>query len=80
MDDFPFDVATGDLEACQIIIELSMGITLKSIRWKEGQKVVHNLPGKIADLLDEEEDRISAICQAAKLCGPECDCGDGRDV
>ena len=46
LDDFLFDVATEDLEACQIMIELSMGITLKSIRWKEGQKVVHNLPGK----------------------------------
>ena len=36
LDDFLFDVATEDLEACQIMIELSMGITLKSIRWKEG--------------------------------------------
>lgn len=46
LDDFLFDVATEDLEACQIMIELSLGIRLKSIRWKEGQKVVHNLPGK----------------------------------
>lgn len=46
MDDFLFDVTTMDLEACKIIIELSLGIELKSIRWKEGQKIVHNLPGK----------------------------------
>lgn len=46
LDDFLFDVTTMDLEACKIIIELSLGMNLKSIRWKEGQKVVHNLPGK----------------------------------
>ena len=46
MDDFLFDVATVDLETCKIIIELSLGITIKNIRWKEGQKVVHNMPGK----------------------------------
>lgn len=46
MDDFLFDVATVDLETCKIIIELSLGIHIKEIRWKEGQKVVHNLPGK----------------------------------
>ena len=46
MDDFLFDVATVDLETCKIIIELSLGITIKTIRWKEGQKVVHNMPGK----------------------------------
>ena len=46
MDDFLFDVATVDLETCKIIIELSLGITIKKIRWKEGQKVVHNMPGK----------------------------------
>ncbi len=46
MDDFLFDVATVDLETCKIIIELSLGITLTKIAWKEGQKVVHNLPGK----------------------------------
>ena len=46
MDDFLFDVATVDLETCKIIIELSLGITLTQIAWKEGQKVVHNLPGK----------------------------------
>lgn len=33
-------------------------------------------PEEIADLLDEKEDKISAICQAAKLCEPECDCGE----
>ena len=41
MDDFLFDVATVDLETCKIIIELSLGITLTKIAWKEGQKVVH---------------------------------------
>ena len=46
IDDFLFDVTTTDLEACKIIIELSLGMTLKSIKWKEGQKVVRNLPGK----------------------------------
>ena len=46
LDDFLFDVTTMDLDACKIIIELSLGMTLKSIKWKEGQKVVHNLPGK----------------------------------
>lgn len=29
MDDFLFDAATIDLEECKIIIELSLGITLK---------------------------------------------------
>lgn len=46
IDDFLFDVATVDLESCKIMIELSLGIHLKGIRWKEGQKVIHNLPGK----------------------------------
>lgn len=46
MDDFLFDVATEDLEVCKIIIELSLNMRLQSIRWKEGQKVVHNLPGR----------------------------------
>ena len=36
MDDFLFDVATVDLETCKIIIELSLGITLTKIAWKEG--------------------------------------------
>ncbi|MDO4323772.1 MAG: Rpn family recombination-promoting nuclease/putative transposase [Lachnospiraceae bacterium] len=46
MDDFLFDVTTVDLEACRIIIELSLGIRIREIRWKEGQKVVHNIPGR----------------------------------
>ena len=46
MDDFLFDVTTVNLDACRIIIELSLGIRIKEIQWKEGQKVVHNLPGK----------------------------------
>lgn len=46
-DDFLFDVSTEDLEVCKIIIELSLGVKLKSVRWKEGQKVVHNLPGRV---------------------------------
>lgn len=46
MDDYLFDAATVDLEACKIILELSLGITIKKISWKEGQKVIHNLPGK----------------------------------
>lgn len=45
MDDFLFDAATVDLETCKIIIELSLGITIRNIVWKEGQKVIHNLPG-----------------------------------
>lgn len=45
MDDFLFDAVTVDLEVCKIIIELSLGITIRSIAWKEGQKVIHNLPG-----------------------------------
>ena len=46
MDDFLFDVTTVNLEACKIIIELSLNIHINEIHWKEGQKVVHNLPGK----------------------------------
>ncbi len=49
MDDFLFDIATLDLELCKIILELSLGFRIRSIRWKEGQKVVHNLPGKAGD-------------------------------
>lgn len=45
-DDFLFDVATTELENCKTIIELSTGLRLKSLKWKEGQKVVHNIPGK----------------------------------
>lgn len=61
-DDFLFDVTTEDLEACKIIIELSLGITIKEIQWKEGQKVIHNLPGKRGIRLDfyvkDTENRI----------------------
>lgn len=49
MDDFLFDAATVDLETCKIIIELSLGITIRNIVWKEGQKVIHNLPGNRGD-------------------------------
>lgn len=52
VDDFLFDVTTEDLEACKIIIELSLGIKIKEIRWKEGQKVIHNLPGRRGIRLD----------------------------
>ncbi len=45
LDDFLFDVATVDLETCKIILELSLGIRIKKLSWREGQKVVHNLPG-----------------------------------
>lgn len=51
-DDFLFDVTTENLDACKIIIELSLGITIKEIAWKEGQKVIHNLPGKRGIRLD----------------------------
>lgn len=59
IDDFLFDVSTEDLEVCRIILELSLGFKIKSIRWKEGQKVVHNLPGKRGIRMDfcvEDED------------------------
>ena len=52
MDDFLFDAATVDLETCKIIIELSLGITIRNIVWKEGQKVIHNLPGSRGIRLD----------------------------
>lgn len=52
MDDFLFDAATVDLETCKIIIELSLGITIQNIVWKEGQKVIHNLPGNRGIRLD----------------------------
>ena len=45
-DDFLFDVATEELENCKAIIELTTGLRLKSLKWKSGQKVIHNLPGK----------------------------------
>lgn len=45
-DDFMFDVTTNNLECCQIILELALGIRIKTIRWHENQKVIHNMPGK----------------------------------
>lgn len=62
LDDFLFDVSTEDLAVCKIMIELSMGVKLKSIRWKDGQKVIHNLPGKRGIRMDfyaeDEEGKI----------------------
>ena len=55
-DDFLFDVATAELENCKTIIEL---LRLKSLKWKEGQKVIHNIPGKRGirmDFVAESED------------------------
>ena len=46
VDDFLFDVVTGDLEACRVIIELSLGIKIKSIRWKDGQQEGESRKGK----------------------------------
>ena len=59
MDDFLFDAATGDLETCRIIIELSLGIRIRYIAWKEGQKVIRNLPGNRGIRMDfyVEDDR-----------------------
>ena len=59
-DDFLFDVATAELENCKTIIELSTGLRLKSLKWKEGQKVIHNIPGKRGirmDFVAESEGR-----------------------
>ncbi|MCQ4691017.1 Rpn family recombination-promoting nuclease/putative transposase [Clostridium sp. SL.3.18] len=62
MDDFLFDVTTVDLEACKIILELSLGFKIREIKWKEGQKVIHNLPGKRGIRMDfyviDEEGQI----------------------
>lgn len=58
-DDFLFDVATEELENCKAIIELTTGLSLKSLKWKSGQKVIHNLPGKRGvrlDFIAESED------------------------
>lgn len=58
-DDFLFDVATEELENCKAIIELTTGLRLKSLKWKSGQKVIHNLPGKRGvrlDFIAESED------------------------
>ena len=58
-DDFLFDVATEELENCKAIIELTTGLRLKSLKWKSGQKVIHNFPGKRGvrlDFIAESED------------------------
>ena len=58
-DDFLFDVASEELENCKAIIELTTGLRLKSLKWKSGQKVIHNLPGKRGvrlDFIAESED------------------------
>lgn len=52
IDDFLFDVATDDLEMCKDIVELCLNIKIREIRWKEGQKVVHNVPGRRGIRLD----------------------------
>ena len=52
IDDYMFDIATMDIETCRSIIELSLNIRIREIRWKEGQKVLHNLPGKRGIRLD----------------------------
>lgn len=58
-DDFLFDVTTEEFENCKAIIELTTGLRLKSLKWKSGQKVIHNLPGKRGvrlDFIAESED------------------------
>lgn len=61
-DDFLFDVATEELENCKAIIELTTGLRLKSLKWKSGQKVIHNLPGKrgvrLEFIAESEDGRI----------------------
>ncbi len=60
-DDFMFDAATDNLECCQLILELSLGIRIKNIRWRENQKAIHNLPGKRGIRLEfyvEDEDGV----------------------
>ena len=52
-------MATEELENCKTIIELTTGLRLKSLKWKSGQKVIHNLPGKRGvrlDFIAESED------------------------
>lgn len=69
-DDFMFDVTTNNLECCQIILELALGIRIKTIRWHENQKVIHNLPGKRGIRLDfyvEDEDGILYDVEMQKL-------------
>lgn len=58
-DDFLFDVTTEELENCKAIIELTTGLRLKSLKWKSGQKVIHNPLGKRGvrlDFIAESED------------------------
>ena len=52
IDDFMFNIATMDLELCKDIVELSLNIKIREIRWKEGQKVIYNIPGKRGIRLD----------------------------
>ena len=58
-DDFLFDITTENLENCKYIIELSLGIELKALRWKENQKVIHNIPGKRGIRMDFIAESIS---------------------
>lgn len=51
-DDFLFDVVTEDMQSCKDILEIILGRELKAIYNKEGQKVIHNLPGKRGIRLD----------------------------
>lgn len=51
-DDFLFDVVTEDMQSCKDILELILGRELKAIYNKEGQKVIHNPPGKRGICLD----------------------------
>lgn len=65
-----FDVTTNNLECCQIILELALGIRIKTIRWHENQIVIHNLPGKRGIRLDfyvEDEDGILYDVEMQKL-------------
>lgn len=45
-DDFLFDVVTEDIDTCKDILEIIIGREIKQIYRKEGQKVVHNIPGR----------------------------------
>lgn len=61
MDDYMFDLATLDIETCKDIVELSLHIRIREIRWKEGQKVIHNLPGKRGIRLDFYVEDIDGV-------------------
>lgn len=54
-DDFLFDVTTENLENCKYIIELSLGIELKDLRWKENQKVIQKLHVNVQIIKDSAE-------------------------